>query len=347
MTDAAQVSHDPVSPEESKRDFSPPPVERKRRKRQKVRGDRSLPLDAKSTDSLVRLILALPRKAHPKRTPSAEPSEISKETNPNAPSMDDLIHVHVLGSATFEGSDREDGHEILRQIYSHRALQPLDETAKIIASTYIFQARAAYRLKADGKYWVLGGIGAAYPFPLAIRTSAFPCWKRQIRSMENLLKRLRKSASQALRLEADAIVSNRPEQMPAELIFSAAIAMQKAVRWMQAFPSRVDLQSKYRKMTRPDMNTESVGVIAYVLDRLYREQTSESSLKVNDIECLIAELETTFLGQNIHYGPDFGCPGGPAPNRRREAVEGPYRCRFAGCQAVSNDQQVYGNCSKT
>jgi len=159
-----------------------------------------------------------------------------------------------------------------------------------------------------GSYAVVGGIGAAYPFPLAIRTSAFPCWKRQIRSMENLLKRLRKSASQALRLEADAIVSNRPEQMPAELIFSAVIAMQKAVRWMQAFPSPVELRSKYRKMMRPDRNTESVGVVAYVLDRLYRERTSESSLKVKDIECLIAELETTFLGQNIHYGPDFGCP---------------------------------------
>ena len=308
MTDAAQVSPDPISAGESERDLSPPPVERKRKKCQKASGDRNLPLDAKATDSLVRLILALPPTPHPKRTPVAEPSEISKETTRNTPSLDDLVHVHVLGSVTFGNSDPEDARAILQQIYSHRALQPLDKTAKIIASTYIFQARSAYRLRTVGKYWVLGGIGAAYPYPLAIRTSAFPCWKREIRSLESLLKRLRKSAGHALRLEADAILSNRPEQMPAELILSAEIALHKAVNWMQAFPSPVDLRSKYRKMMRPDMNTESVGVVAYVLDRLYREQTSDSSLKVKEIERLIAELETAFLGQSIHYGPDFGCP---------------------------------------
>jgi len=43
-------------------------------------------------------------------------------------------------------------------------------------------------------------------------------------------------------------------------------------------------------MMRPDRETESVGVVAYVLDRLYRERTSESSLKVKEIECL--QLDT-------------------------------------------------------
>ncbi|MGH9784741.1 MAG: hypothetical protein ACRD88_11190, partial [Terriglobia bacterium] len=255
---------------------------------------------------MVRLILALPRTPDPNRPVGEEPSEIRKETHQGAPSLDDLVHVHVFGSATFGGSDHdEDTREIMRQIIFHPALEPLGEAAQIVASAYIFQARLAYRLKTDGKYWVLGGVGEASPYPLAIRTNAFPCWKRQIRSLENLLKKLRMSASQALRLEADSIVSSRPDQMPAELIFSAETALRKAVSWMQAFPSPVELRSKYRKMMRPDTEMESVGAIAYVLDRLYREQARESTLKVKEIECLIAEIETKFLGQNIHYGSEY------------------------------------------
>jgi hypothetical protein len=323
MTNGVELSHEEVSAAESKSDFSSVPVERQIKRRPKARRARNLPLDAKSADKVVRLILALPRKPDPNPMASAEPKEAIEKTNESTsqsanqdtkqntnqiiPNLNDLIHVHVLGSARFESGGREDSYEVLNEIFCHPRLQALDEAAKMVATTYIFQARTAFRLKADGKYWVLSSLGAVYPYPLAIRTGPFPSWRSQIRSLEGLSKKLRKSASQALRLEADILVSSRPEQMPAEQIIEAETAIRKAISWMQAFPAPVTLRSKYRKIVRPETE-ESVGVIAYVLDRLYREHTGEPSLKAKEIEYRIADLETKFLGQNIQCGPDFGCP---------------------------------------
>src|SRR5450759_2120573 len=216
MTDVVELSQEQVSAAESKSDFSLVPVGRQIKRRPKARRARNLPLDAKSTDRLLRLCIALPRKRDATRTSSTENAEASQDTpqntsdTSNTPTLDDLVHVHVLGSATFEKGANEDSYEVLKQIYRDPALQMLDEAAKMVAGTYFFQARAAFQLKADGTYWVMGGLGAVYPYPLAIRTGVFPSWKGQIRSLEMLLKKLRKSASRALRLEAETMVSSRP-----------------------------------------------------------------------------------------------------------------------------------------
>lgn len=306
MNDIAEMSNNPVAACESEEEPPSPAVNRQIGKRPKTRRARNLPLDDKSMDRLVRIILAFPKEL-PRRTTDTEHKEISRQRNSNAPGIDDLIDVHLFASATF-GEDHDDKRKILLQIFAHQALEPLTKPAKCLASVYIFQAQFAYRLKTEGKYWVLGGLGAAYPYPLAIRTGATPCWKRQIRSLERLLKELRKSASCALRLEADSLVSSRPQQMPSELICDAVTAVRQAVSWMQAFPSAVSLRSQYREIMRPDAASESVRVVAYVLDRLYREHAGDSSVKVKDIECRIAELERTLFGQNIQYSSDFGCP---------------------------------------
>jgi hypothetical protein len=76
---------------------------------------------------------------------------------------------------------------------------------------------------------------------------------------------------------------------------------------MQAFPEPVELLSRYRKMIKADPQAETVRVVAYVLDRLFRKHAAGTPPKVKEIECRIAQLETTFFGQNIDYSPESGC----------------------------------------
>jgi hypothetical protein len=300
---------DQVSAVETAKDVSARSVERRRDSRRKRLSGKTLPINAESTDRVIRLILALGRKPGQGPVSKADDKETGGRTDPDPDigKLNDLVHAHCIGAASF-GRDFEDVSKLQQQILSHTALEPLEEAAKFVAATSVFLAHAAHRLKTSGKYWVLDGLGEAYPYPVGIRTGTFPSWKGQIRSLEKLQTRLRQSSRRALKLEAATLVAHHPEMMPAELIFDAETAVRKAIACMQAFPVPLKLRSRYRRIVRPNAATESVRVVAYVLDRLFREHTGDSAMKVKEIECRIAEVETTFLGQNIQYDPDFGCP---------------------------------------
>src|SRR3990172_8360097 len=274
----------------------------------KTENGKCLSPDSKSMDRVMRLFLALRWNPEQKYDPDIALKLKKPETDQTAASPNDLVYVHMVSSSTLGNDDQKDGMQTLQQIVCHPALLPLEESAQLVAASYIFQAHLAHRLRTVGKYWVLEGTSPIYPFPLGIKTGSFPRWRRQARSLSKVFKSLQISMKQVAGLQNGNLVSSRPERMSAALLSSAAAALQTAIHWMEAFPEAVSLRSTYRELMHPATDAECVRVVAYVLWKLYREHRREPSLKVKEVECRIAELETSFLGQNIQYNSEEGCP---------------------------------------
>ena len=266
--------------------------------------------DSKSMDRLMRYLLAFPQKSARKRNRrrAAKQKRNAPKSSQGAADIHDLVYAHFVSASRFGDDSREYASRLLRQIHTHPALGQLEDDARVVAAVSICQAHRAYRLRTSGTYWILEGLGPHYPFPLGIRTGQFPRWRRPARSLGKLLTGLRASRRQVIRLEGEAVVGSRPSGMPTDLILEAESALQRAVDWMRAFPSPVKLRSRYREIMRPNKESESTDVVAYVLDRLFREHSTEPRRKIKELECRIAEMETAFLAQSIHSDPHFGSP---------------------------------------
>ncbi|GEM_PF-4669782 len=282
--------------------FGPSAERRRKRSRKKGRT-----FDAKSLDRYLRISFAFPEENLAGLPLGASPKKVGKKNKQTDAHKDDFIRAHVSGFFEFaKDSHREDAGEFLNEIAHHPALAPVDVPGKISAAAYIFQARVAYRLKTDARYWVLDGLGSDYPHPFALRAGVFPSWKRQIRSLETTRQRLWDNFADAAKAEHGVLATHDWNKMPAQLLQDALKIVERVLGWMEAFPDPVELRSKFREIVRPDADRETVGVMAYVLDRIYRERVS-IPMKAKEIECRIAELETKYLGENIHYDPDDGC----------------------------------------
>lgn len=230
-----------------------------------------------------------------------------KKTSQHPANIEDFAKVYGYAHFKFEkGSPVEPRFEV-RDIFLHPILQPLKPAARAVAAVSIAQANAWYRIRTQGRYWVLPSLGEEYPHPAGIRTGVYPSWKRQIDSLEATFDRLCANFCQAAQAEHHTIVGRSFEETPAGLLLAAQGLVRKAIRWMEAFPNPTQLRSKYREIVRPQVETESIGVVAYTLDRLFREHVAGPKLKIKEIECRIAEVEKEFLGQRVDYGSKRGC----------------------------------------
>jgi hypothetical protein len=109
--------------------------------------------------------------------------------------------------------------------------------------------------------------------------------------------------------------------MPEYLIIDAIVKLWQAVEWMRAFPAPTELLSRYRESLRSDAESESAECVSYVLDHLFRKR-AKRHLKVKECECRIAEIERKFLGQNVVFHADFGCPAVRAHVKKVKGWEG-------------------------
>jgi len=216
------------------------------------------------------------------------------------------LFLHSLAVEDFEDDLPEHAKATLRSLPGNPHLSPLDDAAKYVACLYVFRTHMAHRVKQAGKYWVLDAVGPHYPFPLSVRTGYAPRWKRPVRKLERILKDIDKIICDVDRLE-NGLRGTRLKLMPCFLITDAANELERALAWMREFPTPTDLRSKYRKAIRPRPESESSEVAAYVLERLFRER-STNRLKVKDIECRIAQIESEFFGANVDSDAKFGCP---------------------------------------
>ncbi len=263
--------------------------------------------------------------------------------------MTELMVVHSLSAERFKDDSRDHANAVIKELAQDDLLSPLDDAARKAAALFIFPAHMQDRLKGSGKYWILDGIGPEFPFPLGIGTDYIPRWKRPARTLERILHRLDELHCEVRRIQ-DHLVSSHGRAMPEYLMIDAIVKLWQAVEWMRAFPAPTELLSKHRESLRSDAESESAECVSYVLDHLFRKR-AKRHLKVKECECRIAEIERKFLGQNVVFHADFGCPAVRAHVRkvkgweRRKAIDEELKndLEFADlCEMRYREVQVLG-----
>src|ERR1041385_7952681 len=131
------------------------------------RVQKNRPIVYNEMDRALRTFMALRRHSPHKMDPRVAlfPEQAKSDSSNDTPAdpLADLALVHTLISAFFGNDDHVNGHDTLKKILRHPALEPLEEAARFAATQYIFQAHLAYRRRTAGGYWVLPEIGAAHP----------------------------------------------------------------------------------------------------------------------------------------------------------------------------------------